>query len=313
MKVSVIIPCYNVERYLADCLNSVKNQTYTNLEIICVDDGSTDQSFKILKEFQSDSSFPFKVIQQQNKGASAARNAGLEISSGTYIQFLDADDILKEEKIESQIKLITGSSAAFVVGAFERMNKDGQKTEQFIPDNETSPWIELMRTKLGITSSNLFNRELVEKAGGWDESLKSSQEADLMFRMMKIHDIILYDTTPLTNIQTRESGSISQRDPKGNWQRYAQLREQIFLHVIECNLAPKSEAQAALFDTIHIVYPFDEDLALNLYKTHLKGRYKFNITDILGKPIIILIAFLGFEKAEKIKALLLDKKTKINS
>ena len=91
-KVSVIIPVYNVEKYLQKCLDSVINQTYKNLEIICVDDGSPDNSGGILDAYaQNDSRII--VIHQENAGVSAARNRGLDAATGEYIAFVDSDDV----------------------------------------------------------------------------------------------------------------------------------------------------------------------------------------------------------------------------
>lgn len=98
-KVSVIIPVYNVEKYLRKCLDSVINQTYTNLEIICVDDGSPDNSGAILDEYSHKDS-RIIVIHQENAGVSAARNRGLDIATGEYITFVDSDDWLEPECYE---------------------------------------------------------------------------------------------------------------------------------------------------------------------------------------------------------------------
>ena len=97
--VSIIIPVYNAEKYLADSITSAVSQTWPNKEIIVVDDGSTDQSLKVAKGFESD---VVSVFFCENKGASAARNFGLRLAKGGYIQFLDADDLLRHDNIEKQ-------------------------------------------------------------------------------------------------------------------------------------------------------------------------------------------------------------------
>lgn len=89
--ISVIIPIYNAELYMKECLNSLKLQVYKNLEFICVNDGSSDNSLDILNEFQAKDN-RFKIITQENLGASAARNKGLEFANGSFISFIDADD-----------------------------------------------------------------------------------------------------------------------------------------------------------------------------------------------------------------------------
>lgn len=99
VKVSVIIPVYNVENYLSGCLESIISQTYKNLEIICIDDGSTDHSMGIL-EFYKKKDRRIKVFQQKNAGPSAARNRGLNEATGKYISFVDADDYLSNNGYE---------------------------------------------------------------------------------------------------------------------------------------------------------------------------------------------------------------------
>ena len=94
--VSILIPCYNSEKWLAETLESALAQTWQNKEIIVVDDGSTDSSLEIAKTFESNK---VKVLRQDNRGASAARNLGLTNAQGDFIQYLDADDLLSEDKI----------------------------------------------------------------------------------------------------------------------------------------------------------------------------------------------------------------------
>ena len=98
-KVSVIIPVYNTEKYLRECLDSVINQTLKEIEIICVDDGSTDSSLNILKEYANKDN-RFTIITQQNLHAGVARNAGLTVVKGEYVSFLDSDDYIKFEYLE---------------------------------------------------------------------------------------------------------------------------------------------------------------------------------------------------------------------
>lgn len=100
--VSILIPCYNAEKWLAETLESALAQTWDNIEIIVVDDGSTDKSLAVAKQFEPDG---VKVISQANKGASAARNRAFQESQGDFIQYLDADDLLVPDKIELQVKL----------------------------------------------------------------------------------------------------------------------------------------------------------------------------------------------------------------
>jgi glycosyltransferase involved in cell wall biosynthesis len=100
---SVIIPVYNCAKYLDQCITSVLAQTWSNIEIIIIDDGSTDDSYSIALKFSAANVI---ILKQENSGPSVARNSGLSIASGDYIQFLDADDIISCDKIASQMKLL---------------------------------------------------------------------------------------------------------------------------------------------------------------------------------------------------------------
>lgn len=109
-KISVIIPVYNVAPYLEKCLNSVKNQTYQNLEVLCVDDGSTDGSGEILDRFATEDS-RFKVFHQKNAGIAAARNLALAHVTGTYVGFVDSDDWIEAQMLEELYGALVNSQA----------------------------------------------------------------------------------------------------------------------------------------------------------------------------------------------------------
>lgn len=101
-KISIIIPCYNVEAFISKCLESIINQSYQNLEIICVDDGSTDSTLKILENYQ-DNDKRFKVLHHDNKGVAFSRNKALTFCTGKFVTFVDGDDWLDYDCIENTI------------------------------------------------------------------------------------------------------------------------------------------------------------------------------------------------------------------
>ena len=186
MLVSVVIPCFNVEHFITECIESVVSQTHQELEIICVDNNSNDNTWDTLLELKD--KYPNIFIEKEiKKGANAARNKGLNIAKGEWIQFLDADDLIEPKKIEHQISLIQSASnlVSFVAGAYVKKFLDGNKIILNVSTiNEfVSPFI----NKCGITSSNLWNRNSLIQIGGWNESLNSSQETDLMLRLIFLH------------------------------------------------------------------------------------------------------------------------------
>ncbi len=95
--ISVIVPIYNVEKYVRKCLDSLKNQTMKQIEVICIDDGSTDESGRIAEEYKSEDWPKFRVIHTENRGLSAARNCGIDEALADWIMFVDSDDWVESE------------------------------------------------------------------------------------------------------------------------------------------------------------------------------------------------------------------------
>lgn len=210
--------------YIEEAINSIRNQTYSGgLEIICVDNNSTDNTFQVLEILQS--KFPNIILRKEKKpGANAARNNGLNTASGSWIQFLDADDLLEPQKIEHQRALIRAERKipAFIAAAYKQLSTDGRFVKnQQLSDNK---YLGTFINQAGITSSNLWNKEWLEKVNGWDENLQSSQEADLMMRLMLAGGEYKSDPKALTVIRERESGQISQNDPEKKWSQYLEVR-----------------------------------------------------------------------------------------
>ncbi len=129
--VSIIVPVYNVEKYLRDCLNSLVNQTHKALQIVLVDDGSTDNSGEICEEFARRDS-RISVIHQENEGVSAARNAGLERIRGDYLLFVDGDDTLEPDTVEAALKGFVSDTVDVVMFGVVKIWK-GEQRRQDLP------------------------------------------------------------------------------------------------------------------------------------------------------------------------------------
>ena len=121
--ISVVIPVYNVENYLKECIESILNQTLQNIEIICVDDGSKDKSLDILKQYASQYK-NITIISQHNKGAGIARNIGLRHASGKYILFFDSDDYMSPQTLEILYNKAENDNADIVIGKSRIYNQD---------------------------------------------------------------------------------------------------------------------------------------------------------------------------------------------
>lgn len=129
--VSVIMPNYNSEKYIKDSIESVLNQTYSNLELIIVDDISNDSSIKIIKEFvNSDKRVKFYQLDEKG-GASKARNLAISKAMGKYVAFLDSDDLWKKEKLEKQINFMEENDIYFSYTDYEYIDKNGKRVEKY--------------------------------------------------------------------------------------------------------------------------------------------------------------------------------------
>lgn len=126
LKISVIVPVYKTERFLVTCVESILNQTYRNLELILVDDGSPDSSGQICEEYEK-KDCRIKVIHQKNSGVAAARNVGLDVAVGDYITFVDSDDYIQPQMYEKMIKCVEDNHCDFVMCDCMKSYSDGKK------------------------------------------------------------------------------------------------------------------------------------------------------------------------------------------
>ncbi|MBK9318340.1 MAG: glycosyltransferase family 2 protein [Bacteroidetes bacterium] len=300
--ISVIIPTYNVAEYIEEGLLSVLGQTCPAHEIICVDDGSTDDTVKIIKNLQL--KYPDKIllfINETNRGATYTRNKGLAIATGEYIQFFDADDLLLPAKFETQIKIIEKTIVRpdILVNDFFRRTIDGK--EEVYNYVEQDVWCAVMETALGVTSGNLYKRAAVLAVNGWTEDLKSSQEYDLMFRMLTKGSSVKFDGNCLSIIRERPAGSISKSNPGERWQRYIHVRIRIFNYLTENNMVTKDRHQCfinILFDAIRILYKYDSDAALKLHKQYILAYGQPKPSLITSKRYLSIYNLFGFKIAE---------------
>ena len=155
MKVSIIVPVYNTEKYLDRCIKSLLNQSYKNIEIILVNDGSIDNSLKIIKKYEKEHS-NIIVLNQRNHGAGSARNNGLKHSKGDYVTFLDSDDSLAVDAIKNMVSMIDKDTEV-VIGGIRIFSSESAVIKRLIPKDEL--WSELKYT---ATAFKLYSAKLLK-------------------------------------------------------------------------------------------------------------------------------------------------------
>lgn len=165
-QISIIVPVYSVEKYLPQCLNSLINQTYTNLEIICVNDGSPDRSYEILQRYATQDA-RIRVITQENQGVSAARNRGLAVAQGDYIMFVDGDDWIDLDTCQRAVETAEKYGTDVVFWSYVREYEHESKEKLMPLDNETVLYGDeakymLHRRQLGLLGEELAHPEYAD-------------------------------------------------------------------------------------------------------------------------------------------------------
>ena len=159
--ISIIMPVYNTDKYLAEAINSVLNQTYQNFELVIVDDHSTDNSSKIINSFKSEKIKYTRL--DRNTGAANARNVGIMQSIGNIICFIDSDDIWDENKLKKQYEFMTSNKYAFCYCKYKKMNENGITKEIKYKYNHKITYKDLLNnTEIG-TSTVMLNTKLISK------------------------------------------------------------------------------------------------------------------------------------------------------
>lgn len=157
--ISIIVPVYNVEQYLAQCLDSILNQTYTNIEVICVNDGSQDRSQDILKHY-AEIDNRIKIITQENQGLSAARNTGFKYVNGKYLMFIDSDDWIDLETCETVVNSAEQYKADLVLWSYVREFENKSSEKLMFWDDQTIFEKEAVKKQLHRRICGLLGSEL---------------------------------------------------------------------------------------------------------------------------------------------------------
>ena len=235
-KLTVIVPVYNVSSYLRKCIDSILGQTYKSLEIIIVDDGSTDSSGFLADEIAKEHS-SIKVIHQKNGGLSSARNTGINNSRTEYITFVDSDDYIESNMYEDLIHMIDTNNADIVIGGVYRETTSGKK-ESIYPIGIEKIW----NTKEGLIYLNcykyfnmsfcdkIFRRGLFENDSFDSKGLrfpegKTSEDMFLMYQVIARANKIVYTSQPYYHYVQRP-GSISRSDTI-KWDYYDAAKQQM--------------------------------------------------------------------------------------
>lgn len=204
--VSVIIPVYNRETFIAEAIQSVLSQTFTDLELIIIDDGSTDNTAQIVQAVDDPR---LRYIPQENRGVSAARNHGISLAQGDYIAFLDSDDSYLPTKLERQIALFQADSTLGMVyteALIVNQLTGATNTLDYTPSGHIYREILFRDSPLRL-STVMVSREAIQQVGGFDESMRIAEDTDFIIRVTKAYPVGVV-TDPLTHYTVHDSNTV---------------------------------------------------------------------------------------------------------
>jgi len=269
--VSILIPLYNAEEYFSETMESLLAQTYENIEIIIVDDGSTDTSLKMAREYEKLHK-DIKVYTQENSGAQVARNKAFEMSKGEYIQYFDADDIMHHDKILSQIKALKQydfQDDIVAIGKWMRFFNSIENAtfkNQIINKSYDDKFLFLKESweniEYIIGQSWLISKSLHLKVGKWNESLIRNQDGEFFARVAYAANKIIFVQSSIVYYRKGISSSITSK------KSYTTIRSQLNSYQLYTNLVKEDldehslhKAIASLYSVVYRdYYPLDKEL-----------------------------------------------------
>lgn len=303
MLVSIIIPCYNVVPYVARALDSALAQTYTDTEIICVDNNSTDETLAILEDYQKRFPAKIQVYKESIQGAPAARNLGLKHAKGEWLQFLDADDEIFPEKISSQLELVKNNpDASVIIGARCVISAEG--IVQNFYNTISCPIVAVFLSEAGNTLANFWKSRDLNDVGGWNESYLACQEYELLSRLVIAKKKVVLDNRILSTAYQRRN-SISYC--VSNYYEYNfKLRKYLYSEVLidsayDCY---RTQIDKRFFNIIKMYGKVNSTAALEAFERYFHKRYKtgsffgegvfYSITTLLGYKIGLKLLTLHY-------------------
>jgi glycosyltransferase involved in cell wall biosynthesis len=306
---TVIIPTYNRADLLGEAVGSVVAQTHRPLEILVVDDGSTDDTEQVVARLmpRSDPALGLHYLRQQNSGACAARNRGIRAARGEYLKFLDSDDTLESDALARQVAALRRSGADVAYGDWSNLYMDtrgrvrGRRTVAGVDLGD--PVADLLSRRWVANFCYLFTKRAVDASGGWDERLEGNQDFGFALRVAFTGAAFVH-TPGIVGSYRRHAGSRVSLDNRLAWARSTEL----ILLEAEAELARRDELTDRLRKALALYHfvlgktVFAGDRAL--FRHHLAEAHRLDPAFRHPRLVYRLAArVLGYERAEGVAAL----------
>jgi glycosyltransferase involved in cell wall biosynthesis len=307
--VSIIIPAYNSSAYIGQTLKSVLEQTYRPIEIIVVDDGSTDGTIAEASHYKKHG---VTILSNPKKGACAARNFGYMHSKGEFIQFLDSDDPIAPNKIESQLNQLlffSNYQRKLVHCRWGRFIVDIDEVYYWGPDvsvrKNLKPIDWLVANHMSMTGCWLTPRQVIEKGGLWDETLKRNQDGEFFSRLMTHADEVLYCDAAKVYYRSGNTGSISNVKSRPAMESLLKSLQHIEKYMLQLEASPRVNLSIAnrYQDFVYANFIANPDLAA-FAENKIKELGGSELKLPGGAVLRCLATLLGWKNALKIKRII---------
>lgn len=305
-KVSILIPCYNAEQWIAEAIDSALQQTYPNKEVIVVDDGSTDNSLNIIKQF----GWAIRCRSDANQGGNVARNHLLTLSTGEWLQYLDADDYLLPTKVEKQVACINQHSSADIIYSPSLMSyeKSPQARQEVrsIPQPH-DPWILLARWYLPQTGSPLWRKQAIVDVGAWKPDQPCCQEHELYLRLLKANKRFVYFGEAESVYRQWSEETICKKNMPEVYRQRLAIEDDLELTLIETRQMSRDRQWAinqARFECARLIWLFDTQWAKRII-AKIHQQQKSFVPAGASAPIHYrtMYQLMGFSPAERLAGL----------
>ncbi len=304
-QVSILIPCYNAERWVAQAIESALAQSWAEKEIIVVDDGSTDRSLEVIKRFDG----RIRWESGPNHGGNVARNRLLELARGEWVQYLDADDYLLPDKIAEQMEFLTdhpNTDVVFSPVVLEHWSETGARCEVLSIPELHDLWVLLARWYLPQTGSPLWRRQAILDVNGWKPDQPCCQEHELYLRLLMTGKQFSY--CPSAGAVYRQWGehTVCKGNKPEVYRRRLEIKqraEDFLLQNGELTFARRWAINQARFEMARLVWQYDPQTAAEIMESALRSDPGF-IPGGNAAPASyrLLFRLLGFHLTESIAA-----------
>jgi glycosyltransferase involved in cell wall biosynthesis len=269
--ISVVIPTYNSENFIAKTLETLYSQTYTNYEVIISDDGSTDNTVGVVKSFSfKNPSRKKSLLINKHEGPGAARNKGIKSASGGWISFLDSDDLWNDNKLERVVGYILKNEDIDLV-CHSMIVKDGPKETLMDPskyfNNKIDPFLSIYRENCLYTSALTIKKNVLYQAGLFDNKILSAQDYDLWLRLGLINKIKMgFIEDPLSKYIVRE-GSISS-EVERRLKCMLEISRKYYVELKKVSKVPKIEKtrfEGRIYSTVGLMFLRRKNITKGIY------------------------------------------------